>query len=466
MLSNNLKDRSIEGAVNTVEDTSYLSPKSAHLGIIAFYGLLAAIVVFAIPYGTVEVWHKSLLVLVICVLGGFRLMDAVMRGSFRIAGTPLLLPLAGILSLALIQIVPWSGHGGFVSTDVYETRSFILVFSGLLVAGEMLFFYTSTERRLKCLVALVIVVGAGSAIFGILRDVFLDAQNGLLSGYLLPDQGYAQFINRNHFAFLMEMVFGLMLGLLIKGEMSERARFFGWMLSAVVLYSLISSNSRGGLIGLLGLSLFGAFMHFATWRDPRETAPGRSRRYFRGSWIRRVLLASGLGALVFGLIIVIIAFVGGDAVVSRIEKIQGEVETVNTGKINRSAIWNATVELIEERPVFGAGFGGYAAAITKFDSTGGMLSLQQAHNDYLEVLANGGVAGFALFVVFGVIVALRASRNLMSRDPIVRASCFGASIGIFGVLVHSFVDFGLHILINALVFTVLIVIATVRIRET
>ena len=36
----------------------------------------------------------------------------------------------------------------------------------------------------------------------------------------------------------------------------------------------------------------------------------------------------------------------------------------------------------------------------------------------------------------------------------------------FGVLIHSFVDFGLHILINALIFTVLVVIAGVSIGKT
>jgi len=41
-----------------------------------------------------------------------------------------------------------------------------------------------------------------------------------------------------------------------------------------------------------------------------------------------------------------------------------------------------------------------------------------------------------------------------------RAACLGAAIGIAGVAVHSLVDFGLHAIVNALVFTTLIVIAT------
>ena len=38
----------------------------------------------------------------------------------------------------------------------------------------------------------------------------------------------------------------------------------------------------------------------------------------------------------------------------------------------------------------------------------------------------------------------------------------GALVGIFGVAIHSFVDFGLHMTINALVLFVLIVIAVYK----
>ena len=55
-------------------------------------------------------------------------------------------------------------------------------------------------------------------------------------------------------------------------------------------------------------------------------------------------------------------------------------------------------------------------------------------------------------------------RNMSSSDPFRRACCFGAMIGTFGVLVHSFVDFGLHILVNAMIFVVLIVIGSAKIE--
>lgn len=448
-----------------LKDTG-LNSAIGYLGSISFYGLLVAIFVFAIPYGTVETWHKSLLVMTIAILAVFRVLDGIQGGQFRMSRSTLLFPMFGVLLLAVVQIVPLPGTTSVVSVDPYETKGFILVFGGLLVAGEILFFYTDSISRLKCLVGLVIAVGVGSAVFGILRELFLDS-NLELSGYLRPDEGFAQFINRNHFAMLAEMSLGLVLGILIKGDLSERFKFVGWVLSGTLIYSIIASNSRGGLISLAALSVFAIFVHIATVNDRQ----GKSKRGHRTIThmgmpaLRKVVVAVGLSGLILGLIVFTVAFVGGDAVASRVEKLSGEVETVENSGVNRKLIWSSTVDLIKDKPLLGSGFGAYAQAIPRFDGSAGRLSLWQAHNDYLEILANGGILGFVLFACFGVLLAVRISRNLASDDAFRRSCCFGASIGMFGVLIHSFVDFGLHILINALIFTVLVVIAGVNIGK-
>ena len=63
-------------------------------------------------------------------------------------------------------------------------------------------------------------VGSGMRLFGILRQT---TQRG--SGFglplLLPDVGYGQFINKNHFAYLMEMSLGLVLGLILGGGLKR-----------------------------------------------------------------------------------------------------------------------------------------------------------------------------------------------------------------------------------------------------
>jgi O-antigen ligase len=178
-----------------------------------------------------------------------------------------------------------------------------------------------------------------------------------------------------------------------------------------------------------------------------------------------LLVAAGASALVFSGIVLIVAFIGGDAVVTRIEKIGTEVETLDNSGINRNRIWSSTVDLIKARPLVGSGFGAYEVAISEFDSSSGNYDLKQAHNDYLEILANGGIVGLLLFAMFAVVVILRVFEILRGSESFRNACCFGAVVGIFGVLIHNFVDFGLHVLINALMFVVLVVIAIARIKN-
>ena len=121
--------------------------------------------------------------------------------------------------------------------------------------------------------------------------------------------------------------------------------------------------------------------------------------------------------------------------------------------------------MIKAHPVAGVGFGGYWTAITNYHDASGAFTPQEAHNDYLELLASGGLISCVLVVWFVAVFLKRARENLSSLDPYRRALCLGALTGIFGVLIHSFVDFGLHVTINALVFCVLMVIAAYRSDE-
>lgn len=428
----------------------------------AFYLLLATIFLAAIPFGTVDLWSKSSLVAIICIIAIIRVTNIFFNGSGLFSNGSLIFPLAGLLGLAIIQITPLPITGNAMTVDPDSTKNFIFIFSGLIIAAEILFAYTTTQKRLKGLIYLVLAVGLGSAFFGFLRIfLFKDSQTGI-STYFYIGSGFAQFINRNHFLYLMEMTIGLLLGFIIKGNLTEKQKFLGWVSTGFLILMSISANSRGGLISLTGIFILAAIIYFLTRN--RKLEP--ENRIIKNEMIRKVLLATVLGCAVFALIVVIIAFVGGDAVATRMEKIQEEVVQKDEHTINRLAIWKSTLELIKEKPLFGAGFGGYSAAITKFDNTSGKMSLQQAHNDYLEILANGGIFALLLILIFAYIFISKALKQFKSRNYLRRASCFGAILGILGVVIHSLVDFGLHALINALIFIVLIVIATAKISSS
>jgi O-antigen ligase len=119
--------------------------------------------------------------------------------------------------------------------------------------------------------------------------------------------------------------------------------------------------------------------------------------------------------------------------------------------------------MFTSHPIMGTGLGGYWIAITAYHNASGVSTPQEAHNDYLELLASGGLVGLAIGIWFGVAFFRSVRENLYSENRFQRSLCFAALLGITGVAVHSLFDFGLHLLVNAFVFLALIMLATRRI---
>jgi O-antigen ligase len=176
--------------------------------------------------------------------------------------------------------------------------------------------------------------------------------------------------------------------------------------------------------------------------------------------LRAVLLVMLVGGVLFGTL-----WVGGDRLASNFENATSEL---NAGEANmragvsRNEIWRATLKMFGAHPVTGVGLGGYWIGITAYHDASGLMTPQEAHNDYLELLSSGGLIGFVIGVWFAVMVIRAAHANLLLDTGYTRALRLGAILGIIGVAAHSLVDFGLHILINAIVVLSLIMVATVR----
>src|SRR5207253_642807 len=106
--------------------------------------------------------------------------------------------------------------------------------------------------------------------------------------------GYGQFINSNHFAFLMEMALGLALGLTV-GGIARPDRLPVWLGVVLLLgMSLVLSNSRGGILSMLCQLIFVAAL-FPVVRSDREallanSSPTKWARYIRESLLVRALL--------------------------------------------------------------------------------------------------------------------------------------------------------------------------------
>lgn len=471
-----------EGSIINAPQKQHLSnspliKKNHFFEVIAYYGLLCVTFLSAIPYGTVEPWFKLLFVFLTSVFVIFRVLEAILNRSNIFSNKVFFAPLIGIIVVAIIQINPLRELNGIfspspsfqnpISLNIYETKNFIIIFFGLLILAETLLHYTNSEKKIRHLIYLVFIISMSTTLLGFARILLLDSGNNFLSPYLTEKIQFAQFVNRNHYAYLMEMNVGLLVGLQLKARLPQWQKPFYWIMTALSCFSIIWVNSRGAILSLVGMSIFAVLLYFFSKENEDDyfefdNKPQRSRR---GNFLKPLLATVLFSTLILGFAVFIISFVGSDPVVTRLESIQEEIAADKSGKTSRKEIWSATIELIKDHPVFGVGFGAYPNAITTYDKSAGELALQQAHNDYLEILANGGVVAFILLAVFIVFLIQRIKVQIKANSRFRRASCFGATLGIFGIMLHSLVDFGLHIIINTFVLTILIVIATANINS-
>ena len=452
------------------EDRSSLEFRAASmLGTTVFVALLCLVVLTAIPYGTSQPWWIAAFVSLIFALAILWLVEgSISRSGFLDSG-PLVLPLAALSLYSFLQTLPvgkqGSNPGGIsfapwdaISADPYQTRFFALLLLALTLSGVMLARYASSEKRLRIVINLVILVAVASAVFGILRQT---TQHGARFGLplLLPDLGYGQFINKNHFAYLLEMGLGLTLGLILGGGVKRDQALIYFAALLPLWIGLVLCGSRGGLIAMMAQLVVAALLFSMVVRSGNSIEPqSKVLRLSRSLPVRFALILVLVAGILFGTI-----WLGGDQLATRIEESRNEISADTTGLrqgVSRNEIWKATWRMFVAHPVLGIGMGGYWAAIPAFHDASGTMTPQEAHNDYLELLASGGLVGLALGVWFAVVVIKRTRENLAAANRFRRAACLGAAIGIAGVAVHSLVDFGLHTIVNALVFTTLIVIAT------
>ena len=412
-----------------------------------FGSLVGLIVIAAIPYGTVEPWWKAAFacaVFAICIVA---IIEMMVSGSHRITGGSVLLPMLALTALAFVQTLSFgSDTWNAISADPFQTRFFALQMLALAASLALLYRYTNSERRVRVLVFTILGVALASAIFGILRQT-TQQQTGFILPLLKQNQGYGQFVNKNHFAYLMEMAFGLGLGIILSGGVKRDRVMFYVALLLPIWTGLVLANSRGGVLAMLAQVVVAALLLLS----------------FRTNLARSVALKAVLLIILVAGVFLGAVWVGGGRLVNNFEAAGRELNTETTREgASRNEIWRATLKMFAAHPILGVGLGGYWIGITAYHDASGLMTPQEAHNDYLELLSSSGLIGFALGVWFTAVVIRRARENLWRDSGFMRAVRFGAILGIAGVAAHSLVDFGLHMLANAVVFLTLIMLATQR----
>jgi O-antigen ligase len=188
----------------------------------------------------------------------------------------------------------------------------------------------------------------------------------------------------------------------------------------------------------------------------RSTAVGLAAAALIGGWcaLRRTPRAAGWLAAAAAAALAIALWLPDTArLVARFEK----PEFTETWA--RPQIWRETLPIIRDFALTGTGLGSYSTAMLVYQKTDRTLFFNQAHNQYLQFAADGGIL-LLLPLAWAALAFAWTFRRRMTGDPSpmywIRA---GAVAGIVGVLVQSLWDTGLRMPANALLFAVVCAIA-------
>lgn len=425
----------------------------------AFLIVCLAIVMSALAYGTVHYWA-----LAVFFLGGVTLLvlwfvDGWTLGAFRVSRNVLQLPVLGMIVLGLVQLLPLrrpQGPGSIalvssLSFDPYSTRFILVQVTGLLLYLAAVLIFTDTPKRLRLLVRTIIGFGFFLALLGLTQS-FTSPDKVLWLRELPQAQAFGPFINRHHFAGYMELALALPLGLVFTGAIEKEKRFIYLFVAGLMAVALIMTNSRGGIISLVAEILFlVVLMGFRKRHKKRHSEEHKPR-------IRSAAIKAGLALALIVTMFGGVVLLGGEDALTRL------VGSVNTDDptTGRAHFWSVTIDIIKTHPVIGTGLGAFGVVYTGYDSRNGAYRLEQVHNDYLQVLSDGGIVGAVLGLFFVVSLFRMGFARRDSRDDFRRGVATGALAGCFAVLIHSFFDFTLHTTANALLFLVMAALATMN----
>ncbi len=281
-------------------------------------------------------------------------------------------------------------------------------------------------KKLWALAAPIILIGALEASFGLSQR---SAGGEAISG---------TYWNRDHFSGLLEMVlpFALMYGITIFHRKRDRHSFAGWTLftgcvfialSIGIFVAITLSLSKMGFLSTLG-SLF---------------AIGALTLASRLSGWRKWPALAGLAALA----VFVFVFLAPVKLIEGFGSVAGDPSAEG-----RRPIAKDTLHMFAAYPLFGAGLGTFSPGLLRYETYGFNVAWANAHDDYLELLAELGVLGFLIPAALMCAVLARAARTAVSDNTReTRYLGFACSGGIAAMLIHSFGDFNMFVPANAMV---------------
>ncbi len=438
---------------------------------IAEVGLISAVVLAVLAFGGTEPLAFSVVQILLLGLGVLLLVTYSTPGVGK-PKLPVAIPLF-LVALVLLQIVPLpasviqpfhktgaqlSGTSfSSVSIAPYETLSHLVFLLTYLAAFYLTIVLCQHPNGSRHLIFAVLALGTFEACYGLLQ--YLTGWQRIFTYVKKYDleEATGTYINRNHFAGLLEMIlpFALALAFYQFGKLpqarpdathrmrsffshEEFQKLFSRLFLAILLFvSLVFSRSRMGIISAVVSALL-VLALIAT----------SGLRRIKAALLAMLFLSAG---------ILMVVWIGPEPVIGRFEALgQGYAATGQ----NRWPMWQDTLRLIRQHPWLGTGFGTFPLAYPSVQTSFLREFVNHAHNDYLEFASDLGLPTGVLLLGAVFYLLQRSIRRFRISEPrfdrAVALGCFG---GLVAILLHSLTDFNLRIPANALLFAVILGLA-------
>lgn len=404
-------------------------PKSANESWL-LAGVFGLLFFSPLAFGATENWAIFVLEAGTILLFALWVWSRSTSEEWRVRNHPLFRPMTLLAAVVAIQLVfGWTAyrHDTFFQAALY------------LAYGLLVFLVGQTLRKSSQAKALAVAItgyGIALASFALLQGL---SPNGKLY-WIRPSHGwiYGPYVSHNNYAGLMEMLVPVPVVFCLTRYAAGQMRLVIAAGAALMAGTIFFSGSRGGMISFAAEMILFAVVMLKIQKGTKLAA---------GAGIFAVVTAA------------LLMWVGGVELSKRVATIGTETRQELSGGL-RWTIDQDGVRMFAHKPVLGWGLGTFPTAYPRYRSFHTTFFINDAHNDYLQMLVETGLAGFAAVLWFLVVTYRNAFGKLADwPDDINGAVTLACLLGITGIVVHSLVDFNLQIPANAAWFYVLCAVA-------
>jgi O-antigen ligase len=400
----------------------------AALRYMVLYGVAALPIYGALTFGAVEPWSLFGFQKLATGLLVLWAVQQLASGTKFIAN-PLYVPVGMFAAITGAQLLL---HRTAYAYATWTTSLTYLAYAMiLLVAVQVL----RTRDEVKRVLGFLTVSGFLIAIFAVIQDLTSKGEIYWMVPVRGPSFIFGPYVNHNHYAGLMEMLAPFPLVLSMMEELTPPKRVLLAFAGIAMASTIFLSLSRGGMTAFAFEVVFLAVVLW--WKN----ASRRSAAIFATACL---------------LILVSLLWLGGKRMVERFVSFKTDEASYHT----RLQIARDSIPMVKAHPVMGWGLGTFTTVYPKYRSFYADVFINAAHNDYVQVLTETGMLGFAAVLCFLALVYVSGFRKLRGpRLDMPQAATLAALLGVTGIVVHSFVDFNLQVPANAALFYLLAAIA-------